>query len=313
MQHELITATSRQMHKTRFIIKHMGAKMGTSKQNVNCPKMRKIAERGQMLMKVLREATVDQLVIGGVQVELVTPKKAAGDDIVIYIHGGGFTVGNARCSRAFASYLAVESGLRVYTLTYRLAPENPFPAGFDDCFEMYKGVCEKYPQSAVYLVGESAGGNLSIVVALRCINENIKPPIAICAYSPVTTLSEEFESHIKNIKTDIQVGKGMRDEVIRLYAKGNDLANPYISPLQADSLNGFPPTMLVTDIDEVLRDDSIMFAERLKQEKVPYELYLFKNTFHAFPITGIKAPESYDVLKKTIDFFGQYNSSKQTN
>ena len=78
--------------------------------------------------------------LNGVEVELLTPEKLWGEDIIIYIHGGGFINGNILTSRGFASQLAAESGLRVYTLSYRLAPENPFPAAPDDCLTVYKAL-----------------------------------------------------------------------------------------------------------------------------------------------------------------------------
>ena len=87
--------------------------------------------------------------------------------IVFYIHGGAFAYGSALSSRGYASVLADELGMRVVTISYRLAPEYKWPAGIDDCFEAYQGILESFPGSETVLVGESAGGTMVLVTALR--------------------------------------------------------------------------------------------------------------------------------------------------
>ena len=75
--------------------------------------------------------------------EILTPKKLTSEDIIFYIHGGGYAFGNAFISRGYGSVLADESGMRVCTITYRLAPEHKFPAGPEDCFSVYQETVEE--------------------------------------------------------------------------------------------------------------------------------------------------------------------------
>lgn len=302
MNKYMITANSLQMKKTRFIIKHMGSKMGTDNMKIDYANMRKIVEKSQLLMKKSKGVIFKEEIIAGIETEFVIPDKILSDDIILYVHGGGFSTGNAKTSRAYASYLASQSGMQVCTLTYRLAPEHPFPEGLDDCTIVYSAIVKLYPESNIALVGESAGGNLVLVMALKCLKENIRMPSAICAFSPITDLSGRLLSHINNAKTDIQIGTGIDKEFRKIYSGGYEMSNPYISPLQADSLKGFAPTMLVVDQDEVLYDDSMEFANRLASDKVECDIHIFKNTFHAFPIAGTSVPEGRKVLSDTVKF-----------
>ena len=296
-------ANSLDMKKTRFIIKRMGAKMGTKTMNIDYPTMRKISEKAQSMMKKAENVQFQKSVISGVSVEMAVPRWVDDNRIVIYIHGGGFATGNAMTSRAYASYLASEGHFKVVSVSYRLAPENPFPAGLEDCVSVYQGIRNMYPQSSVALVGESAGATLSIAVSLHCLEHNFATPDCICLFSPVTDLTGSLMSHEVNVTTDIQMGSGGEEEIKRIYSSNYPMDNPYISPLKYDnSLSAFPPTMLVVDKDEVLYDDSVYFAKKIDNYGVECILYIYKNTFHAFPITGLTVPEGRRVLCDTIDF-----------
>jgi acetyl esterase/lipase len=137
--------------------------------------------------------------LGGVEAELSTPDKQTGDDIILYIHGGGLLSGNARSSRGYASMLAAASGLRVYSISYRLMPEYPFPAGAEDCLAAYKALLEKHPNNKLALVGESGGGNLSIAVTLMIRDKGIILPSSVTAYSPVTDMTGTMPSSLLHL------------------------------------------------------------------------------------------------------------------
>jgi len=128
--------------------------------------MRRAADEPAMTVPTEKGIAVSGRIAGGIEVEVCSPVTPAGPGAVIYLHGGGFAFGNARTSRPYASALAAETALPVYSINYRLAPENPFPAAADDSFAVYRGLLASDPEQRLALVGESAGGNLALVVGL---------------------------------------------------------------------------------------------------------------------------------------------------
>lgn len=244
--------------------------------------------------------------LGGVEVELSTPEKLLGDTIVMYIHGGGFTVGNARASRAYASQLAGQSGIRVYSLTYRLAPEHPFPAAPDDCFAVYKALLEKYPQSSIALAGDSAGGTLVLVVTLMAKDAGIRLPSAVCSFSPVTCLAYPLPSRVNNIDTDWIIVAGCNEAFCSTYGCCSNLYHPYMSPLFGN-YDGFPPLKLVADRGEQLIDDVVLVAEKAEKAGVTVDVQIWDNCFHAFATAARATPESAQVLAETANFIKQHS------
>lgn len=99
---------------------------------------------------------------GGGEGEVNVPLNAREDAIVLYIHGGGLICGNAFSSRGYSSMLAGESKFPVYTLTYRLASENPFPAAVEDCFAYYRELVGENLDKPIFLIGESGGARRKV-------------------------------------------------------------------------------------------------------------------------------------------------------
>jgi acetyl esterase/lipase len=243
--------------------------------------------------------------MNGVEVELSTPDKILAEDIIFYIHGGGMMCGNARTSRGYASLLAAETGLQVYAISYRLAPENKFPAAPDDCFSVYKALLETHPQSKIALIGDSGGANLSIVTALMAKDSGIVLPASVTAYSAVTDMTGVLPSHINGGATDRMVSAGMDEKFKEIYFPDTNANHPYISPMYGN-LKGFPPIKLVADKGETFSDDSIYFAEKAKVAGVDVRLQMWEGTFHAFPPTGKGTPEGAQVLVETIEFMREH-------
>lgn len=250
--------------------------------------------------------TITAATLGGVDVELSEPEKVSGDTIVVYYHGGSFVTGNAPAGRAYASALAGESGLRVYAVTYRLAPENPYPAGVNDCFALYQALLAKYPGSRIALTGESAGGTLALVVTLMAKDAGLPLPSAVAAFSPCTDFAEDLPSRTANRDTDPAVQSNVIELIRALYCPGQELSDPYVSPLRGDYV-GFPPLMVVVDGGEMLLDDSLLLVEKAKQAGVAVELQVAEGCFHGFPILGRLSPESEQVLKDTAEFITKHS------
>ena len=278
-------------------------------EGVDYEAQRKTTEDPKRQMPCAKGTSFESITLGGVPCERVTPKKLTSDSVIFYIHGGGFVNGNAFTSRPYASVLADECGMLTYTISYRLAPENKFPAGMDDCFAAYKALLEAHPGKKIALVGESAGGNLVLVTALRARDEGLPMPACIYAQSPSTNLNEPFPSTKTNHATDFILGSVDIDAaLIREYVEpGTDLSNPYISPYYGDYA-GFPPLFVTADEGELLFDDSAELVKKAKAAGVDVTFLTQQGTFHTFPMMAGMTPESKKILEQSTEFLLKWNS-----
>ncbi|TNE36447.1 MAG: alpha/beta hydrolase [Alphaproteobacteria bacterium] len=238
---------------------------------------------------------------------------------ILNIHGGGFTACGLNSHRAHAMRLADISGAHVLTVDYRLAPEHPFPAGLEDCEAAYDWLRENTLEGAnradrVFVMGDSAGGNLTAALALKLKDQGKTLPDGLILMSPVMDLSYSSKSWEENEKSDILIGPMARgfgqhdlpdEEKFQqsLYLQGQDGHQPYASPLNGD-LVGFPPFICVASDVEVLRDDSIHFVEKARAAGVDVEFQLWPYVYHVWPVAGEASPEArqaIDAFKVFID------------
>lgn len=272
--------------------------------NLDPMKLRAIVQSAQERMANEPGVTFIPEKFGDMDAELSMPENAREDALIIYIHGGGLICGNAFSSRGYASMLAGETKIPVYAFSYRLAPEDPFPAGVDDCFEAYRQILAKYPDRPLFLIGESGGAYLSVVTALKARDEGMKLPAGVIPYSPVMDLSGDY-NRVKDITKDFTVTPEGLNWLGSLYCKDMDTTNPYISPYYAD-YTGMPPMLLAWDKTETLAVDSELLAEKLQKAGVEVHAKGYDDCFHAFATTGRGTPESMEVLQNTVAFMNEH-------
>lgn len=296
-----------QMEATKKIMKQMMEKgfMPQFGGDFEPLKLREIVQVAQSNMPVNPNTTFKKMTVEGIDVELCLPNVVENDAIFIYIHGGGLICGNTISSRGYAATLACESKKAVYTLSYRLVPENPYPAAVDDCFAVYKYVLKENQGKAVYLIGESGGAYLSIVTALKARDEKITIPSGVIAYSaPADMLGKLNRNHANN--KDFTVTPAGLDRLGEMYCPDKKLAeSPYVSPYKADYL-GFSPLLLAWDESESLAVDSEVLRDKAKEAGVEVVALSYPDCFHAFATAGRGTPESSEVLDKTIEFVNSH-------
>ncbi len=233
--------------------------------------------------------------------EIAMPENADESVIVMYIHGGGLIVGDARSSRGYASMLAHESHYPVYSFSYRLAPEDPFPAAVNDCFDAYCEIEKENPDKPIFLVGESGGAYLCITTVIRILEAGVRLPAGVVPYSPVIDFSgavERDDSHDFTVTND-----GLMGMLGDLYCPNTETRkDPLVSPYYHD-LAGFPPMLLAWDEKETLAIDSRIIVEKCKKAGVEVSYKVYPDCFHAFATTGRGTPESSEIMDDTIDFF----------
>ncbi|MDP4090418.1 MAG: alpha/beta hydrolase [Bacillota bacterium] len=240
--------------------------------------------------------------IAGVECEWILPDTAAGKKTIVYLHGGGYVLGSLKTARSFALSLSRYTGERVLSVGYRLAPENPFPAGLEDSLTVYRSLLEKAENpEEIILIGDSAGGGLSLATVLALKEKEEALPHAVVCLSPWTDLAATGESNTSNAKMDPIFGKGGGVIKAEDYAGGESLYNPLISPLYGD-YSGFPPLFIHVGTDEVILDDSVRLAEKAREAGVDVSLKIWNGMWHVFTSLDKVVPEAKQSFKEIAEF-----------
>lgn len=273
------------MHSIVFHMCKQGKRRYSPEKPQDYPAQRAAEIRQNRFVTVPGAVCVRETSMDGVPVELLSHPKNPGDQIVLYLHGGGFVVGSVKTRRVFTAYVANKLGCNVAAPEYRLAPEHPFPAAAQDCFAVYRKLLKEYALRKIVLLGESAGGNLVLSVLLQIKAAGLPMPAAALCLSPCVQFDQTFPSHMQNQKTEAMVDN-LSEEVCRTYLcswEETVIRNPLGAPYYGD-FTGCPPICLWASESEVLRDDSVFFYEKLRKEGNPCRLYLRKGMLHTWLI-----------------------------
>ena len=207
------------------------------------------------------------------------------DAVILYVHGGAYVAGSARAFRHLAGQIAARAGIAAFVPDYRLAPEHPFPAAFDDAYAAYRGlICAE--TRAIAIVGDSAGGGLALALLAAACAEAAKSgalgPSAGVAMSPWTDLALAGSSMETRADEDPFLTKDALAAAAAQYLAGQDARVPSASPLYGD-LSGLPPIQVHTGTAEILLDDSRRYADRAGFAKVDLALHTWEGMAHVFP------------------------------
>lgn len=210
--------------------------------------------------------------------------------VVHYIHGGGWSLGDLPTVDHTARRLCRDLSMVVVTSTYRLAPESPFPAAFDDSLAAANWVSSNRGKlggsdKPAIIAGDSAGGNLAAAVCIAMRDDPRAAPqfdLQLLLYPAVDLRigQELYASRKKN--ADPSLRSEMLDICIQDYAAGADLTDPRLSPLCSTTLANLPPAIVVVLSVDPLHDEAVEFANKLKTNGVPVRLIEFDNLTHGF-------------------------------
>jgi len=215
----------------------------------------------------------------------IIPKDERRQGVILYLHGGGFTGGGLEYAKGFGSTLAVECGMKVFCVAYRLAPENRFPAALDDCVEAYKYLLEKgHCPKNIALCGESAGGGLCYSVCEKLKIQGLELPCCIIAISPWTDLTMSGKTYEANKEVDPSLTKKVLEFFADCYT--DDRENPLVSPLFAD-LHNMPPSLIFAGGDEIMLDDAVAMHRKLVAGRCESKLNVTPEMWHAYLLYGL--------------------------
>lgn len=277
------------------------------------PPMAKWILRDQVTVAKMRARTrvtrapagvrVEPVDAGGLHMEWLEPVGAHPNRVLFFLHGGGFCAGSVDSHRAFAGRLAKQLRLRTLHLTYRLAPENPFPAALEDCLVAYRWlIASRVSAANIIIVGNSAGGGLAVsaMLALRDAGEAL-PESAVC-FSPTVDMALKGASIRSNNGRDLLTPTFL-NQVSKWYLAGQEPSTPLISPVHAD-LRGLPRMLIFAGSRELLLDDAVGLAARCRESGVEVSLKVWPGLIHTFEQMTF-LPESHRALAQVEAFLNR--------
>jgi epsilon-lactone hydrolase len=250
--------------------------------------------------------------LGGVPAVRVATPASRPARYILFLHGGGYVTGGPALYRHLLWRLAAAAAARVAAIAYRLAPEHPFPAALDDAVAAWRGlIAEGVDPCRAVVIGDSAGGGLTLALALRLRDEGAPLPAALVAMSPWTDLAVTGASLRGNAAADPMMNAADVPKLAAVYLAGADPRNPYASPLYGDPA-GLPPTLIQVGSDEILRDDSVRMAERMRAAGCAVELEIWPRMPHVFQAFAMFMPEARRAIARVGGFVQQQTAASQT-
>lgn len=240
-------------------------------------------------LSVVRDMTIPSIA-GGLPVRIYSPLSSNPCPITLYFHGGGFVLMGLQTHDGICRKLSAISGSCVVSVDYRLAPEHPFPAAVDDAIAALQWVAREAngfgaDPSRIAVAGDSAGGNLATVAALRARDDGgpslraqlLFYPVVDCACNEAAWPSWSENAHGVGLAADTM--RWFRD----LYLPNQEQwSNPHASPIRALGLQGLPPAHIVTAGYDILRDEGEAYAAALTAAGVKTSLARYPSLNHAF-------------------------------
>jgi acetyl esterase len=216
--------------------------------------------------------------------------------VLIYFHGGGFTVGNIRTHDTLCRVLSAKSGCAVVSVDYRLAPAHKFPTASNDAWDAFQFIAKEgaslgLDPSRLAVGGDSAGGTLAAVCAILARDAGLPLALQMLIY-PGMTAHQDTASHLRHVNGPL-LTKAMIDFFFAQYVRTPaDRDDWRFAPLLADDVDGVAPAWIgLAECDPVV-DDGIAYADKLRAAGVPVDLEIYRGVIHEFIKMGRAIPEA---------------------
>ncbi|HJG47397.1 alpha/beta hydrolase [Ruoffia tabacinasalis] len=247
-----------------------------------------------------------------IPIRIFRPKKLMSSDIILFFHGGGWVLGNIDTYTKDCRRLADQMGRIVLAVDYLKAPENPYPAGFEDCYHVAQLLLSRPDLTGIkgarniIIVGNSAGGNLAAAVSLRLRNEGKPLPSKQILINPVTYWRHDEASPFKSVEEngyDYGLTAKKMQEYMEMYEPDEvKRQNPYIAPLMTEDFSNQPDTLVISSEFDPLRDEGEVYGYMLLEAGNQVEIMRAKDTVHNF----LFAPLNEDIIDTTYLLIKDY-------
>ncbi|MBE1878312.1 alpha/beta hydrolase [Myceligenerans pegani] len=248
--------------------------------------------------------SVEAVDAGGVAARLYRPRGGE-EDVLVWMHGGGWMLGDLDACEGVARALANRAGCAVLSIDYRLAPEHPFPAALDDSWAAISWARQNFARVAVG--GDSAGGNLAAAAALRARDLRVDLALQLLVYPVLdstmdTTAKQRFVESYSDFAGRGDYGRTTYERIAYLWDAyvPDELMrrSPVVSPLHAETLRGAPPAVVVTAEHDFLRAEAVEYASRLRSDQVSVEIHDYAGQIHGFIEKLGVMPDATDAVDK---------------
>lgn len=237
-----------------------------------------------------------------------SPAPAEGWPCILYIHGGGWIVGGLDSHDFICFELASALQVLVIAIDYRLAPEHPFPAAYEDCRAVWQAIQAGQGPHVINLqqlvvIGDSAGGNLAAALCLGLRDDRQPLPLAQVLIYPGLGGPSDLPSRRDCMDAPL-LSSADAEGYLALYLRGSGKPSAYAMPLLAEDLSGLPKAFIAVAQFDPLRDDGLLYAERLQAAGVASVLYPGKGLVHGCLRARRQAPEVdqlYDCLLQYLE------------
>ncbi len=243
----------------------------------------------------------------GVLVRIYKPKNARKENlpVIVYYHGGGWVIADLDTYEAAPMALSEKANAIVVSVAYRQGPENKFPAAHEDSFNAYKWVVENTTEiggnpNMIATVGESAGGNLAVAVALMAKERGVKLPVHIVSVYPIADGdidSPSYEKYANAVPLNRGFMEWFFDNYMPNWKTNND---PLINLIDAD-LSGLPATTIINAEIDPLENEGKVLAEKMKAVGIDVERKMYEGVTHEFFGMSAILDQAVDAQKLAVD------------
>ena len=221
---------------------------------------------------------------------LVAPSLAAGLPVLLYLHGGGFTIGSVESHDTVCRVLAEQSGAAVLSLDYRLAPEHRFPTAVHDAWDALRWLAGEgaaalaLDGARIAVGGDSAGATLAAVSAIHARDLGLPLALQLLIY-PGTTDHQDTDSHALYAQGPV-LDKALIDWFFHHYIDSVDRSDWRFAPLKSAEVDGVAPAWVGLAECDPLVDEGLLYADKLRAAGVPVELEIYRGVVHGFMTMG---------------------------
>jgi acetyl esterase/lipase len=232
---------------------------------------------------VAEDVTLEPVDVSGIPGEWSIAPGSDAARVLMFFHGGGYCSGSIVSHRRMVTEAGRAAGMRTLAIAYRLAPEHPFPAAYDDAFTAWNFLRnQNIRASHIAIGGDSAGAGLTVALITRLRDAHEELPACAWLVSPWTDLTLSGATLASKAAGDPIIHKQYLNELVEAYVPaGVDRNDPRISPLFAD-LRDFPPTLIQVGSAETLLDDTVRFSRAAGEADVAVALEIWPHMIHAW-------------------------------
>lgn len=228
------------------------------------------------------------------------------DHVILFLHGGGYAVGSPWAYRGLTGKFAAELGIKALTIDYRLAPEHPYPAALIDAVTAYRWLVEdgNYLPNKIIIMGDSAGGGLTLATLLKLQEEKLPQPLAAVAMSPWIDLTLSGDTIQTHQDKDPLLLAEQAKKWAKWYHGKHDPQNPLISPLFGN-FSEVAPILIHVGTDEILLSDSLRIIDVAKKQDASIKVDIWDSMMHVWHFGWPYVPESRKAIIEIADFVEQ--------